>query len=79
MQAVCMTIVLLPYPLACEPHWTATYCPLLGKPRNATGDWTVEAMFASDSESIQLVLHKIVSILSNLVCKALHLESRGTF
>jgi hypothetical protein len=49
------------------------------KPRNTTDDWTVEAVFTSDSESVECVLPKVVSILSSLLCKALPLDSRGTF
>lgn len=60
VEAVRMVIVLLTCPLACEPHWATTYCPMPGKSRNATSGWTFEAMFASHSENVERVLHMMV-------------------
>lgn len=49
------------------------------KSRNATGDWTFEAMFTSYSENVECVLHMMGSILSNLVVTLYIWNQEGLF
>lgn len=62
MQAASMPLVLLTHPRACEPHWATTYFPMPGQSRSATGNYTFEDMFASDSEHAEHVLQKPLSL-----------------